>query len=127
MSSEDNHKSPVKKDEVETKPKKDNKKPVTKEEKDTKKTPRKSTKTSKPQETEEEFKEKVGFEYDEIFRLSNTKVCQKSGFKGKTYLGIREIYEKDGKYQLGKKGINMNQDEFAIFSEHFNDIKEWMK
>jgi len=38
-----------------------------------------------------------------------------SEFKGKTYIGIREYYEKDGQVLPGKKGISMGIDQFNAF------------
>ena len=46
-----------------------------------------------------------------------------SEFKGKNYVAIREYYEKDGEMLPGRKGINLNMEEWTELLSHTNDIQ----
>ncbi|KAF8540682.1 transcriptional Coactivator p15-domain-containing protein [Trichophaea hybrida] len=71
----------------------------------------KRTKTKATQgETGKKFKDDEGNAYWELGgRLRRVTV---SKFKGKTFINIREHYEKDGKVLPGKKGISLNAEQF---------------
>ncbi|KAF8254111.1 PC4-domain-containing protein [Wilcoxina mikolae CBS 423.85] len=61
-------------------------------------------------ETGKRFKDDEGNAYWELGgRLRRVTV---SKFKGKTFINIREHYEKDGKVLPGKKGISLNAEQF---------------
>lgn len=52
----------------------------------------------------------------------NIKV-EASEFKGKAYVSIREYYEKDGKMLPGRKGINLNLDEWKELLDNIDTIQ----
>ncbi|TKA30423.1 hypothetical protein B0A50_02650 [Salinomyces thailandicus] len=51
-------------------------------------------------------------EGNEYWEISGKRRVQVSSFKGNTFIGIREFYEKDGKVLPGKKGISLSIDQY---------------
>ena len=51
---------------------------------------------------------------------------EKSEFKGKTYLSIRQWYDDNGEMKPGKSGINLTVDEWNELLEKLPQIKEIM-
>lgn len=56
--------------------------------------------------------------------LTSKKRITISEFRGKTYVGIREFYEKDGKKLPSQKGISLNIEEWKFFQEFIPKINE---
>ena len=88
------------------------------------------TKTEKKPKTadeddEKEKKLKLPFEDDNYFKLSQKKYANKSVFKGKTYINIRELYEKDGKMLPSKKGITLTKEEWETFKKNVDEMSKW--
>ncbi|KAL8149437.1 RNA polymerase II transcriptional coactivator KELP [Apium graveolens] len=84
------------------------------------------------EEKEEEKEEKQEAEYDDngdliICRLSSKRRVSWGEFKGKSYLSIREFYQKDGKELPTPKGITMNAEQWACFKENVPAIEEAIK
>ena len=46
-----------------------------------------------------------------------------SEFKGKTYVAIREYYEKDGEMLPGRKGINLNMEEWKELLDNIDNLQ----
>ena len=56
------------------------------------------------------------------WELSNNKRVKVRGFKGKTYVDIREYYEKGGKYLPGKKGISLNVEQWQFLKSVMSEV-----
>ena len=52
-----------------------------------------------------------------LWQLGGNKFASVSTFKGKRMVGLREHYQKDGKWMPGKKGISLSPDQFAALRE----------
>ena len=106
----------------------ENKKPKITSEKEKEKTPKKEIKKEETpkKENKKEEKGKLPDEIKLYEELSEKKYIYKTEFRGKTYIGIREFYNKDGTLAFGKSGINLTVDEFKKLAEHIDDIKEWL-
>ena len=59
----------------------------------------------------------------EVCRLSASKRVTVSEYRGKTTIGMREYYQKDGKWLPGKKGINLNAEQFESLRETVADVE----
>ncbi|KAK2762775.1 hypothetical protein FQN54_000949 [Arachnomyces sp. PD_36] len=70
----------------------------------------KSAATTKPAGAGESKVDSNGDQYWELSRLRRVTV---SSFKGRTFVNVREYYEKDGQELPGKKGISMSVDQFS--------------
>lgn len=79
---------------------------------DAKKKSKTKTAKSKPSASPKEF----------AINLTGKKRVQVSQFKGKTLVGIREYYEKDGALLPGKKGISLTTDDWRLLKEAICDI-----
>ncbi|OQN99780.1 hypothetical protein B0A48_14550 [Cryoendolithus antarcticus] len=64
---------------------------------------------------------------NDFWELSRTKRVQISEFKGITMVGIREFYEKDGKWLPGKKGISLTTEQFNAVVEALPQIEASLK
>ncbi|KAK3061884.1 hypothetical protein LTS18_005240 [Coniosporium uncinatum] len=79
----------------------------------------KKSKTAASEVKKREGKEQVNLdkqtddEGNPFWEVSKLRRVTVSEFKGKSMVGIREYYEKDGKTLPGKKGISMPVDQFA--------------
>jgi hypothetical protein len=63
----------------------------------------------------------------QMFDLGNSRFASVSEFKGKMLVNIREYYHKDGKWQPGKKGISLSQDQYLNLKKvlgHLDDALE---
>lgn len=65
--------------------------------------------------------EEVSFQLDKMKRITVRP------FKGKTLVDIREVYEKDGKFLPGKKGIALSPALWAKLKEVAPDVDEAIK
>ncbi|KAL4420823.1 hypothetical protein ABPG75_010479 [Micractinium tetrahymenae] len=54
--------------------------------------------------------------------LSASRRADISHFKGQTFVGIREYYEKDGQQLPGKKGISLSPDQFSALRQRVDDV-----
>ena len=59
----------------------------------------------------------------EVCRLSNAKRIAVQVFKGAPTISFREYYEKNGKWLPGKKGINLNAEQFENLREKIADVE----
>lgn len=59
-----------------------------------------------------------------MIMLNDELKIEKSSFKGKNYISIRKWYDDNGVLKPGKNGINMTEEEWQIFVEKFEDIKQ---
>ncbi|KAK3764154.1 hypothetical protein RRG08_044085 [Elysia crispata] len=59
-----------------------------------------------------------------MFEISPMRFVTISEFRGKTFVGIREFYEKDGKKLPGKKGISLTKDQWQRLKDNIADIDE---
>ena len=59
----------------------------------------------------------------EVCRLSNAKRITVQVFKGAPTISFREYYEKNGKWLPGKKGINLNAEQFENLREKIADVE----
>jgi len=57
-----------------------------------------------------------------FFELSDKRRVSLSTFRGKTYVDIREFYEKDGVLLPGKKGISLNMDQWETFKNLISSV-----
>lgn len=57
-----------------------------------------------------------------MFELSPMRFVTLSEFRGKTFVGIREFYEKDGKKLPGKKGISLTKEQWQKLKDKIDDI-----
>ncbi|PSC71273.1 transcriptional coactivator p15 [Micractinium conductrix] len=54
--------------------------------------------------------------------LGSNRRADISNFKGQTFVGIREYYEKEGQMMPGKKGISLSRDQFATLMQCVGDL-----
>ncbi|KAI7216856.1 hypothetical protein KC333_g4576 [Hortaea werneckii] len=64
---------------------------------------------------------------NEFWEISGKRRVQVSTFKGSTFVGIREFYEKDGKMLPGKKGISLSVDQYNAVVEIMPQIEQVLK
>ncbi|KAI7578430.1 hypothetical protein KC316_g9882, partial [Hortaea werneckii] len=64
---------------------------------------------------------------NEFWEISGKRRVQVSTFKGSTFVGIREVYEKDGKMLPGKKGISLSVDQYNAVVEVMPQIEQVLK
>ncbi|KAI6821644.1 hypothetical protein KC340_g12719 [Hortaea werneckii] len=64
---------------------------------------------------------------NEFWEISGKRRVQVSTFKGSTFVGIREFYEKDGKMLPGKKGISLSVDQYNAVVEIIPQIEQVLK
>ncbi|KAI6891842.1 hypothetical protein KC318_g13488 [Hortaea werneckii] len=64
---------------------------------------------------------------NEFWEISGKRRVQVSTFKGSTFVGIREFYEKDGKMLPGKKGISLSVDQYNAVVEVMPQIEQVLK
>jgi hypothetical protein len=60
-------------------------------------------------------------------KLSNKKRISITEFKGKTYVSIREYYERDGVEFPGKKGINITANDWKLLVGSAHEIHDTIK
>ncbi|KAI6222311.1 PC4 domain-containing protein [Aphelenchoides fujianensis] len=82
-------------------------------------TPAKKAKSSKAGPSTEK-----NAEGEEMFDLGGKKYVNVRSFKGKTYVDIREYYEKDGKLLPGKKGVALNPEQYEALKGLLDTIDE---
>jgi len=61
------------------------------------------------------------------FQLGLKKRVTVREFRGKTYVDIREYYEKDGKSLPGKKGVALAAGDYMLFKDLIPDIDNALK
>ncbi|KAL3072465.1 hypothetical protein niasHS_017439 [Heterodera schachtii] len=61
---------------------------------------------------------------NEIIPIGGNRFISVDRFKGRILIGIREYYQKDGKWLPGKKGISLNQDQFNGLLKILPDVKK---
>lgn len=61
------------------------------------------------------------------FELSKNRRVTVRSFKGKTYVDIREFFQKGDEWAPGKKGISLSPEQWEKLLEHVDDIKEAVK
>ncbi|RUS88207.1 hypothetical protein EGW08_004039 [Elysia chlorotica] len=59
-----------------------------------------------------------------MFEIAPMRFATVSEFRGKTFVGIREFYEKDGKKLPGKKGISLTKDQWERLKDNISDIDD---
>ncbi|KAI7090518.1 hypothetical protein KC356_g1481 [Hortaea werneckii] len=64
---------------------------------------------------------------NEFWEISGKRRVQVSTFKGSTFVGIREFYEKDGKMLPGKKGISLSVDQYNAVVEIMPQVEQVLK
>lgn len=64
---------------------------------------------------------------DQVFELSNNRRVTVRSFRGKTYVDIREFYEKDGDWGPTKKGISLSPEQWKTLLENVDGINEAIK
>ena len=81
---------------------------------------------SEEEEEEEESKpeKEVGSDGEEFWRLNDKKRVSVSQFKGKTYVNLREFYEKDGEWLPTKKGITLDLQQWSTLKKLVKDIDQ---
>ena len=47
-----------------------------------------------------------------FYELTSKKRVSVSEYRNQKYVGVREYYEKDGKMLPGRKGVNLNKEQF---------------
>jgi hypothetical protein len=52
---------------------------------------------------------------------------EKTNFRGKDYVSIRKWYDDNGTAKPGKNGINMTMEEWELFVNKFEEIKNEVK
>ncbi|KAF2147576.1 uncharacterized protein K452DRAFT_314694 [Aplosporella prunicola CBS 121167] len=62
-------------------------------------------------------------EGNEFWEISNQRRVTVSQFKGKTFVSVREYYEKDGKAMPGKKGISLSVEQYSTLLTLLPDIE----
>uniref|UniRef100_A0A914HGD9 Transcriptional coactivator p15 (PC4) C-terminal domain-containing protein n=1 Tax=Globodera rostochiensis TaxID=31243 RepID=A0A914HGD9_GLORO len=63
---------------------------------------------------------------NEIIPIGGNRFISVDRFKGRILIGIREYYQKDGKWFPGKKGISLNQDQYQAFLKVLPDVKKML-
>lgn len=61
------------------------------------------------------------------FQLGLRKRVTVREFKGKTYVDIREFYEKDGKQLPGKKGVSLAAGDWSLLKDLVENIDDVLK
>ncbi|KAJ5084302.1 ssDNA-binding transcriptional regulator [Penicillium alfredii] len=70
---------------------------------------------------------KIDANGDRFWEISRMRRVTISSFRGKTLVGVREYYEKDGQELPGKKGISMPLDQFSSLITILPDIEQALK
>ena len=60
----------------------------------------------------------------QVCALSRARRCTVSTYNGRKYVGLREYYEKDGKWLPGKKGISLAREQWGTLKAHIGAINE---
>ncbi|EFX65953.1 hypothetical protein DAPPUDRAFT_65100, partial [Daphnia pulex] len=58
------------------------------------------------------------------WNLDNQRVLKVQSWRGKTFIDIREYYEKDGKQLPGKKGISLNSTQWNKLKSIISEVDE---
>lgn len=70
---------------------------------------------------------RVSGESEPTWELTGKKFITVRDFKGKTYVNIREYYEKDGKVLPGKKGISLNIEQWQNLCSSIDEVNQVLK
>ncbi|KAJ6645447.1 putative RNA polymerase II transcriptional coactivator [Pseudolycoriella hygida] len=70
---------------------------------------------------------RVRGETEPTWELGGKKFLKVNDFKGKTYVNIREYYEKDGKVLPGKKGISLNLEQWQNFCSSIDEVNKVLR
>lgn len=62
-----------------------------------------------------------------VFELSKNRRVTVRSFKGKTYVDIREFFQKDDGWAPGKKGISLTPEQWEKLLENVDAIKDAIK
>lgn len=66
-------------------------------------------------------------EKEPTWELGSRKFITVHDFKGKTYVNVREYYEKDGKVLPGKKGISLNVEQWNNLCSSIDEVNNVLK